>query len=164
MYRLDKKTLQLVPAVDYKWPFWVLWAIFMTFASYVAIKCPEIKYERIHTTDTVVIDKRPMPLTDSAIIEELVNVGCVLPNVALAQFRIETGNFRSPICIENKNIAGIRNSSSPLSIGKNRGHNVYASYRDCIRDYVRIQNSYLGNIDGKYAEAGGYVELIKRLK
>jgi hypothetical protein len=47
---------------------------------------------------------------------------------------------------------------------KNRGHNVYATYKDCLKDYVRIQNRYLKNINGKYAEAPGYVDLIKQMK
>ena len=73
----------------------------------------------------------------------------MLPNVALAQMKIETGHFTSSICKENKNIAGIRNSASAYVVGKNRGHCVYNSYRDCLRDYVRVQNKYLKNIDGK---------------
>jgi flagellum-specific peptidoglycan hydrolase FlgJ len=91
-------------------------------------------------------------------------LGCILPNVALAQFKIETGHFKSAICKENKNIAGIRNSASPLSVGKNRGHNVYKTYRDCLKDYVRIQNKYLKAIDGRYAEAEGYTEQLKKVK
>lgn len=164
MYRIDKKTLQMVPATDYRWPFWALLIIFIAFAVYVYNVKPEVRYERVHTTDTVILKQKPMPLTDSAITSELTKLGCVLPAVALAQFKIETGHFTSAICKENKNIAGIRNSSSPLSIGKNRGHNVYATYRDCLKDYVRIQNKYLKNIDGKYAEADGYIDLIKSIK
>ena len=110
------------------------------------------------------IKETDIPLTDSAITAELVKLGCVLPNVAVAQFKIETGHYKSTICRENKNLAGIRNSASPLSIGKNRGHNVYATYKDCLKDYVRVQNKYLKNIDGKYAEAKGYIKQIKKIK
>ena len=112
--------------------------------------------------DTIKID--PMPLTDSAITAELVKLGCVLPNVALAQFKIESGHFRSAICRENFNLAGIKTSRSKYVIGKNRDHCVYRSYRDCLKDYVRIQNRYLKNIDGKYAAPGKYVERITQVK
>jgi hypothetical protein len=115
--------------------------------------------------DTVMVEvPDDIKLTDSAITAELVKLGCVLPNVALAQFKIETGHFTSSICKDNKNIAGIRNSSSNLSIGKNRGHNMYNTYKDCLKDYVRIQNKYLKNIDKKYAENPGYVEYIRKIK
>lgn len=122
----------------------------------------QVNTHRIHTTDTVYIED--IQLTDSAITKELTQLGCMLPNVALAQFKIETGHFKSKICIENKNIAGIRNSASNLAKGIKRGHNVYSTYRDCLRDYVRIQNKYLKNIDGKYAEATDYTEKLREVR
>jgi hypothetical protein len=122
----------------------------------------QVNTHKVHTTDTVYIED--VPLTDSAITKELTQLGCMLPNVALAQFKVETGHFRSAICRENKNIAGIRNSASKLSKGLNRGHNVYSTYRDCLRDYVRIQNKYLKNIDGRYAEAKDYTEQLSKVR
>lgn len=113
--------------------------------------------------DTV-IKYHDILLTDSAILGELVSNGCVLANVALAQFKIESAHFKSKICIENKNLAGIRTSQSSYVKGKKNDHCVYNTYRDCIKDYVLIQNKYLKKIDGRYAEASGYVELIKRMK
>jgi hypothetical protein len=163
MYTINEE-LQLVNEPDYKWPFWILLIIFLAFMSYVYNKAPELRVEHIKTTDTIILEKKPMPLTDSAITHELTKLGCILPNVALAQFKIETGHFKSAICKENKNIAGIRNSASPLSVGKNRGHNVYKTYRDCLKDYVRIQNKYLKAIDGRYAEAEGYIDHLKKVK
>jgi hypothetical protein len=163
MYTINDE-LQLINEPDYKWPFWILLIIFMAFMAYVYNKAPELRIKYIDRTDTIILEKKPMPLTDSAITHELTKLGCVLPNVALAQFKVETGHFTSAICKENKNIAGIRNSASPLSIGKNRGHNVYKTYRDCLKDYVRIQNKYLKAIDGKYAEAKDYVEYLKKVK
>jgi hypothetical protein len=122
----------------------------------------QVNTHKIHTTDTVYIED--LPLTDSAITHELTRLGCMLPNVALAQFKVETGHFKSNICTENKNIAGIRNSASKLAKGISRGHNVYSTYRDCLRDYVRIQNKYLKNIDGKYAEASDYTDALKNVR
>jgi hypothetical protein len=120
------------------------------------------KIVHIFQRDTIKVD--PMPLTDSAITAELVALGCVLPNVALAQFKLETGHFRSAICRENFNIAGIKTSRSKYVVGKNRDHCVYRCYRDCLKDYVRIQNRYLKNIDGKYAAPGKYVERLTQVQ
>ena len=114
--------------------------------------------------DTVYVQEVDIQLNDSEILTELVKQKCILPNVALAQMKIETGNFKSSICKENKNIAGIKTSKSKYVTGMNRNHCSYKSYRDCIKDYVRIQNRYLKNIDGKYAEASNYVETLKQLK
>ena len=124
-------------------------------------------HDTIHVADSVVDIK----LTEHELLKELIKQKCVLPHVAIAQIKIESGNFKSAICKENKNFAGIRTSNSqfvkrgidgkPI---KNRGHNVYDSYKSCVKDYIRIQNRYLKNIDGKYAENPEYVKKIKNLK
>jgi hypothetical protein len=121
--------------------------------------------------DTVLVEvPDDIKLTDSSITAELVKLKCVLPNVALAQMKIESSHFKSPICVENKNIAGIRTSSSKYvkrdegNIVKNRGHNVYTTYKDCLKDYVRIQDMYLAKINGKYAEAPEYIDYIRKIK
>lgn len=124
----------------------------------------------IKQVDTVYLQETDIPLTDSAILHELVKNDCILSPVALAQMKLETGSFSSTICKENKNLFGIRTSTSEhvLKVNgipvKNRGHNVYATYKNCIKDYVRIQKRYLKNIDGKYAEADNYIETLKKVK
>lgn len=129
--------------------------------AFTTIKPDVINHLGKHTVDTIYLEDVDIPLTDSAITTELVKNDCILPNVALAQMKIETGNFKSAICKENKNIAGIRTSKSKFVSGMNRGHCSYKSYKDCIKDYVRIQNRYLKNIDGKYAENPQYVSKLK---
>lgn len=115
---------------------------------------------------SVVVERtiEDIPLTDSAITHELTQLGCVLPNVALAQIKIETGHYKSAICRENKNLAGIKTSRSDYVAGMNLDHCVYKTYRDCLRDYVRIQDRYLKNIDGKYATSETYIEQLKQVK
>ena len=134
----------------------------LMFMLLVTTTKPVSRTKIIHKTDTVKIGQ--MPLTDSAITSELVKLGCVLPNVALAQFKIESAHFKSAICRENFNLAGIKTSRSKYVIGINRDHCVYRSYRDCLKDYVRIQNRYLKNIDGRYAAEGDYISLISKVK
>ena len=162
-YKIDCN-LRIQKMINYRRLFIIALVIIIVQLGMLICSVEEVQVEirKIHTTDTIFVGD--VPLTDSAITEELVKLGCVLPNVALAQFKLETGHFKSSICKENKNIAGIRNSVSPLVIGKNRGHCVYKSYRDCLRDYVRVQNKYLKKIDGKYAEAEGYIQELKKIK
>jgi uncharacterized FlgJ-related protein len=166
IYKIDKDTLEIKSGINYKRPFYIMLAVNIGIVASAMTTDPEIinKIKIIKKTDTIIVKDKDIALTDSAITAELVKLGCVLPNVAVAQFKIETGHYTSAICRENKNLAGIRNSASPLSIGKNRGHNVYKTYKDCLRDYVRVQNKYLKNIDGKYAEAKGYINQIRIVK
>lgn len=129
--------------------------------AFTTIRPDVINHRGTHTVDTIYLQEMDIPLTDSAITAELVKQNCILPNVALAQMKIETGNFKSAICKENKNIAGIRTSKSKYVSGMNRGHCTYKTYKDCIKDYIRIQNRYLKNIDGKYAESDTYLPKLK---
>ena len=119
---------------------------------------------KIHDTVLVADSILDIKLTEKEILKELIKQGCVLPNVAFAQMKIETGNFKSAICRENRNIAGIKTSKSKYVAGMNRGHCSYKTYKDCIKDYVRIQNRYLKNIDGRYAENPLYVQKLKSMK
>jgi uncharacterized FlgJ-related protein len=128
----------------------------------------EVKFvdKQIIVKDTVYLTQefKDIELTDNEVLKELIKQGCVLPNVALAQAKIESMHFKSNIARENKNIFGIRNSASNLAIGKNRGHSVYKSYKDCITDYIRVQNKYLKNINLKYATDTNYISKIKKIK
>lgn len=162
MIVLDRKTLSLKKQYDFKWMFVASLAINIVSFTYPD-KGNKVEYMPVVIDSGSDISK-DIELSDTAIIKELVRLECVLPNVALAQFKVESGHFKSRIAIENKNIAGIKTSQSEYVKGKRHGHCVYASYRDCIRDYVRIQNRYLKNIDGRYAENGGYINLVKKVQ
>ena len=118
----------------------------------------------IHSINTEVLSKDINPLDTTEFCTFFRDNGGVLFNIAYAQCKIESSNFTSCIYKENKNLFGIRTSTSKLVQGKNRGHCTYNSYKDCILDYIRIQNKYLKNIDGKYAESPEYIKSLKNVK
>jgi uncharacterized FlgJ-related protein len=124
-------------------------------------KDPIIRKIHTHTRDTVTVGD--VALTDSAILKELVNQDCVLPPMAVAQARIETGNYVSKVCLSNKNLFGIKYHKCQYVLGELNNHASYKSYKDNIKCYIHIQNRYLRNIDGRYAEAGNYVSVLKGL-
>lgn len=103
-------------------------------------------------------------LTDSAILEELIKEGSVLPSVALAQAKLESAYYKSFVCKENKNLFGIKYHKCPFVKGQNHNHASYNTYRDNIKCYIHIQKHYLGKIDGHYAEAPGYIDKLKSFK
>ena len=94
-------------------------------------------------------------LNDSAITAKLVELGCILPNVALAQIKIESANYTSNLTKRNKNLLGIR---------KGDKYRVYNTYTECLQHYIKIQNRYLQAIDGKYAEDSNYIYKLKNMK
>ena len=161
-YRFNKNKLIYEQTYDFKSLF-ILSLIINVILLLVILK---IESKIILKREKIVIEKviNDIELNDSAILNELIDLKCILPNIALAQFKVETGHFSSPICKENKNIGGIRTSKSKYVKGMNRGHCVYATYKDCLKDYVLIQNRYLATINGKYAEAKNYINVLKSIK
>jgi len=109
-------------------------------------------------------DTSSIETIETALMNELIYRGCILPNVAIAQFRIESGHYKSRLFLECNNVAGIRTSKSELVIGYKYGHCVYASVEDCVQDYIDIQNRYLLAIDGRYAESEQYISTLQQMK
>ena len=103
-------------------------------------------------------------VSDSTVLKELVKGKCILPNVALAQAKVETGNYKSEVCKQNKNLFGIKKHKCQYVTGENLNHATYKTYKDNIKCYLHIQEHYLKKIDGKYAEAPGYVTYLKKIK
>lgn len=172
IYKIDKNlNYQRIRNIKPFFKFSVILNVILIIASIYSFTYPNNIITFSVIRDTVLVEvPNDIKLTDSSITAELVKLRCVLPNVALAQMKIESSHFKSAICVENKNIAGIRTSRSKYvrrndkGIVKNRGHNVYNTYKDCLKDYVRIQDMYLAKIDGKYAEAPGYIDYIRKIK
>lgn len=131
------------------------------FIAFLLAKDPIVHQIHTHSRDTITIGD--VSLNDSAILQELVKHKCVLPSVAVAQAKIESSNYKSNICRENKNLFGIKWHKCEYVLGENRNHASYKSFKDNIKCYIHIQNRYLRNIDGKYAEAGGYVNMVKSM-
>jgi hypothetical protein len=125
-------------------------------------KEPIIQEIHHHTRDTITVGD--IALNDSSITEELIKNKCILPSVAVAQAKVESANYKSPVCKENKNLFGIKWHKCDYVLGEHRNHASYKSYKDNIKCYVHIQNKYLRNINGRYAEATGYVDLLKSMQ
>src|SRR4051812_15229343 len=102
--------------------------------------------------------------TDSSVLEELIKNKCVLASVAVAQARIESANYTSGIAVNNKNLFGIKVHTCPYVTGERSGHATFASYKDNIACYCKIQHRYLAKIDKSYAADTLYCKLIKQMK
>lgn len=94
-----------------------------------------------------------------------------------AQAKLESGNFKSAIFIENNNIFGLKHpvKRPTTSIGTSRGHAKYRTIYDCLVDYYLRQNyfkvedtadvdKYLKELHRtKYAEDLQYLAKIKKI-
>ena len=130
---------------------------------YFILRQPEIKhiYHRITHTEERIDD---VVLNDTSILRELVNDGCVLANVAVAQAKMESNLGRSSVGKNAKNLFGITHHRCQYVSGKYGVYAKYNTYRDNIKCYVHVQNRYLRNIDGVYAESPIYLSKLKTVK
>jgi uncharacterized FlgJ-related protein len=128
----------------------------------LTLKPQNIRIKYRHTRDTIQVGD--VQLNDSSLITELHKQGCILPNVALAQAKLETGNYKSTVCLMNKNLFGIKFHKCNYVSGELNNHASYKSYKDNIKCYIHVQNRYLRNIDGKYAESPAYITKLQTIK
>ena len=130
-------------------------------APNMIMQCTKIALEQELSSD--------IGLNDTELTNELIKQKCILPGCALAQFKVETGpRYTSSVCATYKNLGGIRfkiKGSRGIGFSQDSLHYViYASYKDCIRDYVAIQNAYLKKIEGRYAADGAYTDVIRKVR
>jgi uncharacterized FlgJ-related protein len=104
-----------------------------------------------------------VPLTEEGLTATLHKYGCVLPNIAVAQAKLESQLGKSNIGREAKNLFGIMHHKCQYVTGKYGLFATYNSYEDNIKCYIHIQDHYLKRIDGVYAEPG-YSDLIRKMK
>jgi len=99
-------------------------------------------FKKKKTTSKSLINK-PLPFTPQNLQSEIQKQGIVYPDVALAQAKLESGNFNSPIFKENNNLFGMKLAQvrKTTATGKNRGHAKYNSWQDSVMDYKLWQDS-----------------------
>lgn len=70
--------------------------------------------------------------------------GKISTSLIYAQAVHETGDFKSAIFKENKNLFGGKKPSvrKTFAVSNNRGHAVFESYFNCIRDYFERQKYF----------------------
>ena len=98
------------------------------------------------------------------------------PDVVLSQSILETGNFKSKICLNNNNLFGMRlpKKRKTTAIGVKYNYSIYSSWYDSIIDYKIWQDNipkhyliskekYLEFLSKKYSKTDNYVKLIKNI-
>jgi uncharacterized FlgJ-related protein len=86
----------------------------------------------------------------------LVELNVRFPHIVYAQARLESGNFKSPIFLENNNLFGMKvaRRRPTTNKGENRGHAYFDSWKECVVDYAFYQAAYLQDLktDSQYLQ------------
>ena len=113
---------------------------------------------KIEVVDTVYVDLDTLQFSEENLLKMMKHYKILFPEVVLAQVKIETGNFTSPICKINNNYFGHkvfpRKWKGVQMPFKNREHLVFKNWVKSVEQYKLFQQA---NFTNKY-----YVEFIKR--
>lgn len=162
-YYLDSE-LNLIPKPKKPWSK-ILIVLLMLSIVYLLLKLvtttPTFKvvYKYIHPTE-----QQDIELSEEAIVKCLHDNGCVLPNVAVAQARLESNLGKSNVGKQAKNMFGITHHKCQYVSGKHGVYAKYETYEDNIKCYIHIQDRYLQNINGVYATDPTYITKLKEQK
>jgi uncharacterized FlgJ-related protein len=125
--------------------------------------------------EKIIVVREYNGFTEKALIEKIKSLNFKFPYIILAQSYQETGNFKSDIFLECKNLFGMKEARirATLAKGTNRGHAYYDSWQESLYDYALFYSTYLHDIktEGEYfeylrqnyAEDRTYVERLKKL-
>lgn len=97
------------------------------------------------------------------------------PHIVFAQAKLESGNFKSNIFIQNNNFFGMKCAKQrpTTNKGKKNGHAYFNTWRDCVIDYAFYQAKYLSKIktesdyikylNENYSQDKDYINKLKNI-
>jgi hypothetical protein len=115
------------------------------------------------------------PFDEQKLVDMMTELGVKFPYIPLAQSKMETGNWKSSLFIENNNLFGMKRATRRVSTAKgtNNGHAYYDTWRESVYDYAFYQCRYLGTVNtesdyfsylqASYAADSSYVDKLKNM-
>ena len=123
--------------------------------------------------EKLVIIQEHNQFSEDRLIDKLKELNVKFPYIALAQAKLETGNFTSKVFREGNNLFGMREAKQRITTAKGteNNHAYYYSWGESVLDYSFYQCRYLSNINTEeqyfqylsqsYAENPNYVSILK---
>jgi hypothetical protein len=123
--------------------------------------------------EKLVIIQEHNQFSEDKLIDKLKELNVKFPYIALAQAKLETGNYTSKVFRENNNLFGMREAHQRITTAKGteNNHAYYHTWYESVLDYSFYQCKYLSNITTEelyfdylsqsYAEDPNYVSVLK---
>jgi uncharacterized FlgJ-related protein len=124
---------------------------------------------------TRIIIKDEIQFSEENLKNLLLELNVRFPHIVLAQAKLESGNFKSHMFLENNNIFGMKEAKRrpTTNKGTQNGHAYYENWKDCVIDYAFYQAAYLNDLrteaqyyqylSASYAEDPGYISKVKSI-
>ena len=114
-------------------------------------------------------------INKNTLYNKIVEAGIEFPEIVLAQALLETGQLKSKLFKQNKNLFGMRlpKSRSTTAIGKKNYYAVYKNWEGSVLDYKlwqdripdkykRNKTTYLSYLSRNYSKTKGYSNKLKK--
>lgn len=142
----------------------ISWAYAIASPSYVKIsKPPKIKAKKVHG----IKHNKPKFFSQSpeeGLMKALKYYGVKHPEIVYAQVVLETGNFKSNLCLEKNNLFGLYNSKAKRYYRFNHWSESIEFYVNNIQDRYKPPNNYYKFLsDIGYAKDPNYIKKIKKI-
>lgn len=135
------------------WIFIIILILLMFYSKFTRIKSKSdmmYRYNEYYMAETLAIGKKyrndTLKLNQKSVYNELVKIGIKFPEIVLRQSILETGHYKSNVCLQYKNLFGFYNGKRYLR---------FNTYKDCIKFCKKWQ-------DKKY-KSGDYYKFLKEL-
>jgi uncharacterized FlgJ-related protein len=122
------------------------------------------------------LEKERNKFTEGKLIELIKELNIRFPHIVLAQAKLESGNYKSKIFLQNHNCFGMKQARVRVNTAKGTSlnHAYYDTWRESVIDYAFYQCRYMSNtsteaeyyaaLDASYAEAGtSYSKALKQI-
>lgn len=122
------------------------------------------------------LEKERNRFSEEKLIQMLSDLNVKYPHIALAQARLESGNYKSAVFKENNNLFGMKEARVRVNTAKGTSlnHAYYDNWQESVYDYAFYQCRYMSSadseeryyaaLDASYAIPGGsYSAALKKL-
>ena len=176
MYKFDNVSLQYVKDIK-KIRVIITGVLSLLFISFLLGRYVNIKALDAFEKELIVLNlqKEKNKFTQEKLVQMLKDLNVKHPHIALAQAKLETGNFKSAVFKQNNNLFGMKQARVRVNTAKgtNLNHAYYDNWQESVYDYAFYQCRYMANarteaeyfaaLDASYAEASQYSQTLKSI-
>jgi uncharacterized FlgJ-related protein len=132
-------------------------------------------FQTLTDVEKAIVIKKTDEFEKEKLVQMLKDLNVKFPHIVMAQSITETGHWKSSIFLENHNLFGMKEAQRRITTaeGTNRNHAYYNHWRESVYDYafyqcrylssIRTESEYFQYLSASYAEAGDYVDILKKV-
>ena len=158
--RVKESTLKLI-----FYTYWILIGVVIGLLVHFFTPKTTVVYKEINKPNqTIILADTIKPyssLMDSNVYREIVSNNMYHPDIVLAQAKLETGNYKSKVCIVYNNLFGLRKPDGSYYKFNSWQESVKA-YKDWVQNKYIPPNDYYDFLDSiGYAEDDSYINKLR---